>query len=89
MATSPRKTGSASAGNKTASAGSHLQQRSLSRERMAEDLAAFSSAGGTIEVLGNTPFRTKPSPETPAAANGRAPAASVSQADKSLSHKRK
>jgi len=40
-------------------------------------------------VLGNTPFRTKPNPETPAAANGRAPAASVSQADKSLSHKRK
>ncbi|MCD9088139.1 hypothetical protein [Stenotrophomonas sp. SY1] len=90
MATPPRKTGSMPAGKTSSSSisGSHLQQRNLSRERMAEDMAAFSSAGGKIEVLGNTPFRTKPSPEKPAAASDKTSNASGSQADKGRSHKR-
>ena len=31
----------------------------LTRERIAHDLAAFRKAGGTIEVLGNTPVFTR------------------------------
>lgn len=88
MAIPPRKTGPASAGKTSAVTGSHVQQRNLSRERMAEDLAAFNSAGGQIEVLGNTPFRTKPTPEKPVAGSGKTSAATVSQADKARSHKR-
>ncbi|WP_269792313.1 hypothetical protein [Stenotrophomonas sp. Iso1] len=49
---------------------------------MAEDLAAFNSAGGKIEVLGNTPFRIKLTPEKPAATKGKTPASTVSRADK-------
>jgi hypothetical protein len=71
MAIPPRKTGLASAGKTTSTSGSHIQQRTLSRERIAEDLAAFNSAGGHIEVLGNTPFRTKPDAAKPAAARGK------------------
>ncbi|WP_449467865.1 hypothetical protein [Stenotrophomonas humi] len=55
---------------------------------MAADLAAFSSAGGKIEVLGNTPFRTKPTPEKPAAARAKTPASNEDPADKTRSHKR-
>ncbi|WP_152982488.1 hypothetical protein [Stenotrophomonas humi] len=88
MATPPRKTGLAPAGKTPSISGSHLQQRNLSRERMAEDMAAFSSAGGQIEVLGNTPFRIKSSPEKPAAVSGKAQAAGENQADKPRSHKR-
>lgn len=40
------------------------QQRHLTRERIAEDMAAFGKAGGTIEVLGNTPLRGKDSKAT-------------------------
>ncbi|WP_147675686.1 hypothetical protein [Xanthomonas massiliensis] len=36
------------------------QQRGLTRERIAADLAAFSKAGGEIEVLGNSPLRQTP-----------------------------
>ena len=88
MAIPPRKTGLAAAGKAPSNSGSHVQQRNLSRERMAEDMAAFSSAGGKIEVLGNTPFRTKPSPEKPAAAGTKAPASNEDQAAKARSHKR-
>lgn len=52
--------------------GPHAQQRNLSRERIAEDMAAFSNAGGHIEVLGNTPFRTRVDPPKPATASGKA-----------------
>lgn len=35
------------------------QALSLSHETIAEDLADFRKRGGRIEVLGNTPLRTK------------------------------
>ncbi len=44
----------------------------LSRDRIAEDVAEFQTSGGKIEVLGNTPFRWKPS-VTKATTNGRMP----------------
>jgi hypothetical protein len=65
MATPPGKKGLIPAERTTSIFSSHVQQRDLSRERIAEDMAAFNKAGGQIEVLGNTPFRTKPSPENP------------------------
>lgn len=88
MAIPPRKTGLAPAGKAPSTSSTHVQQRNLSRERMAADLAAFSSAGGKIEVLGNTPFRTKPGPEKPAAASAKTPASSEDPAEKARSHKR-
>lgn len=37
--------------------------KQLSHERIAEDLAAFRKAGGRIEVLGNTQVLKKVNPE--------------------------
>jgi hypothetical protein len=33
--------------------------RSMTSETIADDIAAFKKYGGRIEVLGNTPFRTR------------------------------
>lgn len=33
--------------------------KTLTSERIAADIAAFNKAGGSIEVLGNTPFHRK------------------------------
>ena len=33
--------------------------RSMTSETIADDIAAFKKHGGRIEVLGNTPFRTR------------------------------
>ncbi len=57
----PRKTTSTSTSTFTSA---QPQQRHLTRERIAEDMAAFGKAGGTIEVLGNTPLRDKDSKAT-------------------------
>lgn len=66
MATN-RKTGT-TAPRKTSSVfTSHVQQRDLTRERIVEDIEAFSKAGGKIEILGNTPFRKKPEGTPPGA----------------------
>lgn len=73
MATPSRETGLAPAGNATSNSSAHVQQRNVSRDRIAEDMEAFSSAGGKIELLGNTPFRTKPSPEKPVTASAKTP----------------
>jgi len=89
MATPPGKKGLIPAERTTSIFSSHVQQRDLSRERIAEDMAAFNKAGGQIEVLGNTPFRTKPSPEKPAAAGSKPAASSGDGAEKPRSHKRK
>lgn len=81
MATPPRKPSRSTAVNTTPFFSPSLQKNDLNRERIAEDMAAFRGAGGEIEVLGNTPFRMKTTPDKPAAAgNGGAP---------SRSHKRK
>lgn len=82
MATPPPKPGPVPAGKTIPTSGSPAQHRNLSRERIAEDMAAFNSAGGQVEVLGNTPFRTKPSPEKPAVASGKRPASSGNRTDK-------
>lgn len=54
-----RKPGTATPASKKTSSvfTSHMQQRDLTRERIVEDIEAFSKAGGKIEILGNTPFR--------------------------------
>jgi hypothetical protein len=75
MAIPPRKTGPTPT---ISTSSSHVQPRNLSRDRIAEDMAAFDSAGGKIEVLGNTPFRIKPSPEKPAAASKKTSASTKS-----------
>ena len=57
----------------------------LSHERIAADVDAFCNAGGQIEVLGNTPFRPKLTPEKPAAS-----ATAIGDGtEKPRSHKRK
>lgn len=85
MATPPRKTGLIAAEKTTSLFSSHVQQRDLSRERIAQDMEAFDKAGGQIEVLGNTPFRPKLTPEKPAASA----TASGDGTEKPRSHKRK
>ena len=49
-----------------------VQTNDLSHDRIAEDVAEFQTSGGKIEVLGNTPFRWKPS-VTKTTTNGRMP----------------
>jgi hypothetical protein len=36
------------------------QSQSLTHQRITADIAAFRKGGGRIEVLGNTPLRSKP-----------------------------
>lgn len=61
--------------SKTASSG---KSAGLTRETLAGDIAAFRKAGGHIEVLGHTPFRTaapsRSAPKTSAAAGNTASA---------------
>ena len=51
--------------------------KELTHERIAADMAAFSKAGGRVEVLGVTPLRRKPEGTAPtsndASAKKRAP----------------
>lgn len=62
--------------SKTASSG---KSAGLTRETLAGDIAAFRKAGGHIEVLGHTPFRTAaPSRSAPA----KAPAGNTASASK-------
>ena len=42
----------------------------LTSERIAADIASFNEAGGRIEVLGNTPFRSKEAEPSTKANNG-------------------
>lgn len=59
----PRKTSSAFAGPSASGP--------LTRERIAEDLAAFDRAGGKIETLGNTPLRGKVESPKPSGRGGK------------------
>ncbi|MCA7022585.1 hypothetical protein ACO0J1_00160 [Stenotrophomonas acidaminiphila] len=43
----------------------------MTRERIAEDLAAFDRAGGKIETLGNTPLRGKVESPKPSGRGGK------------------
>lgn len=62
--------------SKTSSSG---KSAGLTRETLAGDIAAFRKAGGHIEVLGHTPFRTA-APSRSAAA--KAPAGNTASASK-------
>lgn len=44
--------------------------KELTHERIAADMAAFSKAGGQVEVLGITPLRRKPEKDAAAATTG-------------------
>lgn len=65
MATPPRKSARYPAVKTISVYTPNVLKHDLSRERIAEDVAAFRSAGGKIEVLGNTPFRMKSNLPTP------------------------
>lgn len=62
--------------SKTASSG---KSAGLTRETLAGDIAAFRKAGGHIEVLGHTPFRTAAPSRSAAKATGTPAAASAAQ----------
>lgn len=89
MATPPRKSARYPAVKTTPFFSPSVQKHDLSRERIAEDMAAFRSAGGKIEVLGNTPFRMKTSPDKSAATPQVPPTAAGDSATPARSHKRK
>ncbi|MCL7713973.1 hypothetical protein [Stenotrophomonas mori] len=79
--TSSRKSTAASRRRTTSS----ITAQHLTRERIAADMAAFRKAGGEIEVLGNTPFRSKPPAASTSAARRTAKSAAktvVAQAKK-------
>ncbi|WP_144816037.1 hypothetical protein [Aerolutibacter ruishenii] len=50
------------------------QDKALTHERLAEDIAAFRKAGGKVEVLGHTPLRRNgETPITPVIASKGTP----------------
>jgi hypothetical protein len=55
----PRPTGT-NGSPRTGTFGKPASEKELTHERIAADLAAFSKAGGQVEVLGVTPLRRKP-----------------------------
>jgi hypothetical protein len=79
-----RKSGTAAQKRTTSAFSSPSQHGPLTRERIAEDLAAFGKAGGKIETLGNTPLRGKVESPKPAPSGraGKAPAAADGAAGK-------
>jgi hypothetical protein len=64
---------------KTAAKSSSKSAGSLTREALAGDIAAFRKAGGHIEVLGHTPFRTAAPRSAPKATGTSAPNAPAAQ----------
>lgn len=44
------------------------RDKELTHERIAADMAAFSKAGGQVEILGVTPLRRKPEKDATATA---------------------
>ncbi len=63
----PRPSGTNGSPRATSTFGKPASDKELTHERIAADLAAFSKAGGRVEVLGVTPLRRKPEKEAPAA----------------------
>ncbi|HEY1141393.1 MAG TPA: hypothetical protein VGE88_14500 [Lysobacter sp.] len=61
-------------GYSTSPFGKPALDKELTHERIAADMAAFSKAGGKVEVLGVTPLRRKTDKDTNAATNNGAAA---------------
>jgi hypothetical protein len=57
-------------GYSTSPFGKPALDKELTHERIAADMAAFSKAGGKVEVLGVTPLRRKPEKDAAATNTG-------------------
>ena len=59
-------------GYSTSPFGKPALDKELTHERIAADMAAFSKAGGQVDILGVTPLRRKPDKDAAAANTGAA-----------------